>query len=209
MIGLFMNALNFWIAGFVLMAGTATAQVNITRVEQLAAAQMDKVELILAQQQRSLANGCDKLRILKAEAVTVWEPVLLKDSKPQSGRWSVRYAVEACGEIGLRSVEMRLVGNGNVAIDPLVPGATLADAKLQHDIENSFELAGRTAMPNCTDNVVVRQTEVSVHPKTPKDRWREIWIGAMCGRDMGQVIDFLPTKNGTSFKMNVPNQSAK
>ncbi|RYG60616.1 MAG: hypothetical protein EON60_06545 [Alphaproteobacteria bacterium] len=204
-----MRGLSLIVAGMAVLAGAAVAQVNITRVEQLAAAQMDKVELILAQQQRSLANGCDKLRILKAEAVTVWEPIILRDGKPASGRWSVRYAVEACGEIGLRNVEMRLVGDGNVAIDPLVPGSTLADAKLQKDIEASFELAGRTAMPTCTENVMVRQTEVSVYPKTPRDRWREIWIGVMCGRDLGQVIDFLPTKSGTSFKMTVPTQTAK
>ncbi|RYG60456.1 MAG: hypothetical protein EON60_07085 [Alphaproteobacteria bacterium] len=202
-------ALGLVVAGMAVLAGTAVAQVNITRVEQLAAAQMDKVELILAQQQRSLANGCDKLRILKAEAVTVWEPVTLQDGKPSSGRWSVRYAVEACGELGLRNVDMQVVNNGNVAIDPLVPGSTLADAKLQHDITNSFELAAKVAMPNCTDKVIVRQTEVSVYPKTPKDRWREIWIGAMCGRDVGQVVDFLPTSSGTSFKMSVPNKTAK
>ncbi len=209
MIGWFMRGLSLWVAAWVMMAGTVVAQVNVTRVEQLTAAQRDKVEMILAQQQRNLANGCNKMRILKAEGVTVWESIRLKDGKPASGRWAVRYVVEACGEVGLRNVEMHIVAGGNVAIDPLVPGTTLADLRLQEDVMSSFELAGREAMPQCTDDVVVRQTEVSVFPKTPKDRWREIWIGAMCGRDLGQVVDFLPTKNGTSFKMSVPKASAK
>lgn len=209
MTGWFMRGLNLWVAALVLLAGGVQAQVNITRVEQLAAAQMDKVELILAQQQRSIADGCDKLRILKAEAVTVWEPVVNKGAKPASGHWAVRYAVEACGEVGLRNVEMRVVEGGGVALNPLVPGATLADAKLQDDVLKSFELVGRVAMPSCHEPVVVRQTEVQVFPKEPKDRWQEVWIGGMCGRDLGQVVDFLPTKGGTTFKMSVPVKQAR
>lgn len=207
MIGWFMKNLSL-AAAMMAFAGGAVAQpVNITRVETLAAAQLDKVAMILAQQQRGIANGCDQLRILKAEAVTVWEPVLEVAGKPASGHWAVRYAVEACNELGMRNVDMRVADNGGVALEPLAPGSTLADAKLQGDVLKSFELAGRVAMPNCNQPVVVRQTEVRIFPATKEDRWQEIWIGAMCGRDIGQVVDFLPTRKGTSFKMSVPNKS--
>ncbi len=210
MTGWFMSVRNYLMCALVLTAGSAVAQpVNITRVETLAAAQLDKVEMILAQQQRAIANGCSQLRILKAEAVSVWEPLVEQNAVPVSGRWSMRYAMEACGEVGFRNIDMRVVGNGGIALDPLVPGSTLTDAKLQADVERSFDMAGKVIMPDCNQPVVVRQTEVRVYPKAPKDRWQEVLIGAMCGRDIVQVVEFLPTKNGTTFKMNVPDKTAK
>jgi len=180
---------------------------DVAPLEPVIAAQKDKVEAILLQQQRGLADGCNELAVLMPSAVSVFEALETQDSSLKQGHWQVRYAVDACGEAKLRNVDMKVV-DGALALAPLVPGDSLADAALQADVRRSFSMAGQVAMPQCPEAAVIREATVRAYPKTPADRWQELWIGRMCGRDVGQVVDFLPTKTGTTFKMSLPTAAA-
>jgi hypothetical protein len=199
----------FGVLAFLMLAGAAQAAVNVTLVDTLNGAQIDKVGAILDQQQRNLQEACTKVKVLKLEVLSVAEPVVLDATRvPVTGVWRARYVVDACGTPAMRSVEMTVV-KGGIAIEALVPGETLADKGLQRDVEASFELAGRVAMPQCAGSLVMRDTKVRAYPKTTKDRWQEVWIGSMCGRDLGQMVEFLPTAKGTTFKMSLPTTSVK
>lgn len=209
MIGRFMSVFKVVLAFGLLVSGSAFAQVDVATVEKITAGERDKVQAIFTQQQRNFAETCKSVKIIRATALSLAEPVVTdKTGKAVAGRWRARYAVDACGVAGLRMVEMKVVGQG-IAIDPLAPGETLADSKLQADVLHSFALAGNVAMPKCNAEPVIRDTKVRIYPATAKDRWQELWIGGMCGRDLGQVVEFLPTKGGTTFKMSLPTASVK
>lgn len=180
----------------------------VGELEDLISRQKEKVEAILLQQQRGMADGCGKLAVLMASAVTVYEPLEVASGKPVKGSWQVRYAVDACGVAQMRNIAMDVVG-GNIALAEMAPGDTLTDRALQQDVVTSFGMAAKVAMPACDGAAEIRETRVRVHPKTPKDAWQELWIGRMCGRDIGQVVMFMPNETGTSFKMSLPKPSAK
>jgi hypothetical protein len=181
---------------------------GVSDIEALIAAQKDKVGAILLQQQRGLADGCGKIAVLMPSAVTVYEPLEMAAGKPVKGSWQVRYAVDVCGIASLRNIVMDVVG-GNVALAEMVPGDTLTDRALQKDVIKSFDMAAEVAMPKCVDNPVIREARVRVHPKTAKDPWEELWIGRMCGRDVGQVVRFVPNTNGTTFRMSLPKTASE
>lgn len=209
MTGWFMTG--FRIALMLALGGVthAWAEADMATVETITAGQKDKVQAIFLQQQRNFGEKCEVAKIVKATALSLMDPVEVgTNGKPVRGRWMVRYSVDACGTGGLRTVQMKAAGDG-LAIDPLVPGETLADATLQADVRKSFDMAARVAVPKCDQPSVVRDTRVRIHPATPKDRWQELWIGGMCGRDIGQVVEFLPTGRGTTFKMSLPVQTAQ
>jgi hypothetical protein len=209
MIGLCMNVFRFFCGVFLLLCGSVHAQASgITDIETLIAAQKDKVGAILLQQQRGLADGCGQLAVLMPSAVTVYEPLEMAAGKPVKGSWQVRYAVDVCGMAQLRNIAMDVV-NGNVALADMVPGDTLTDRALQKDVVKSFGMAAQVAMPKCVGKPVIRETRVRVHPKTAKDPWEELWIGRMCGRDVGQVVRFVPNTNGTTFRMSLPKSASE
>ena len=203
--------MKLWLAviGCIGLAGAAQAQAKVATVETITAGEFDKVGAILAQQQRNLAEACATVKLLKAEMLTISEPVVLgADGMATGGLWRVRYSVDACGKLALRMMEFRPV-KGGIALDALVPGDSMADRKLQADVTKSFMMAGQVMMTKCVDYPVIRDTKVRAFPKTPKDRWQELWTGRMCGRDIGQLVEFMPTKSGTTFKMSLPVQTAK
>lgn len=199
--------MRLWLTALMaLLAAPVWAQASVAQVESLTARELDKVLAILVQQQRNFREVCGNVKIIKATAISVAEPVILSDGKPMQGKWRARYSVDACGTVALRNVAMSVVPGG-IAIEPLVPGETLTDTTLQADVLKSFEMAGRVAMPQCASEVVVRETKVRIYPQRATDRWQELWVGSMCGRDLGQAVEFLPTKGGTTFKMSLPVQS--
>ncbi|TKW61305.1 MAG: hypothetical protein DI628_01350 [Blastochloris viridis] len=198
-------ALTVLVAGLLPVAwGQAQSQSKaVTEIETVIAAQKDKVGAILLQQQRSLADGCGTLAILMPSAVTVYEPLQMQSGKPVKGSWQVRYAVDACGMAQLRNIAMDVV-NGNIALAEMVPGDTLTDRALQKDVLKSFDMAAEVAMPKCVGNPVIRETRVQIHPNGADDVWQELWIGRMCGRDVGQIVKFMPNAKGTTFRMSLP-----
>lgn len=188
--------------------GQAQPQLKeVTDIETVIGAQKDKVSAILLQQQRGLADGCDKIAILMPSALTVHEPLEMKAGKPVKGSWQVRYAVDTCGMAQMRNIAMDVV-NGNIALAEMVPGDTLTDRALQTDVMKSFDMAAEVAMPKCVDSVEIREARVQVFPKTAEDAWQELWVGRMCGRDVGQVVMFVPNKNGTTFRMSLPKATS-
>lgn len=207
--GWFMSGLKALLLALLVMAGPVWAEVDLKGVEAISAKEFDKVGAILGQQQRNFGETCTSLKLLKATALIVGVPVTMDVAgKPVTGNWRVRYAVDACGKVGMRMVDFTPM-NGGIALEALVPGDSLTDARLQGDVVKSFRMAGQLMMPNCVDQPVVRETKVRIFPKTANDRWQEFWTGRMCGRDIGQVVEFMPTKHGTTFKMGLPVQTVK
>lgn len=173
---------------------------------RVSAAQGDKVQALLDNQQGRLGS---------CKAVVVRAPVILSmpgavvfnsDGSVRSGEWTVRYAVEACGVKGMRTVGFQAAEKG-IAMEALAPGDTLAGRALQADVVKSFALAARVAMSGCTGALDVRDTQIVWHPKDKNSPWREVWVGHICGRDLGQVIDFTPNLAGTKFRMSLPRTS--
>jgi hypothetical protein len=120
----------------------------------------------------------------------------------------MRYMVATCGKAGLRSVVFDGRGKG-LAIHPLVPGSTLTDPDLQHDVIKSFTMATQRAVPACKQAVVIHDTTLVHAPEKPKGGpWQEAWVGRACGHDVGELVDFLPNAQGTAFKMGLPGKSS-
>jgi hypothetical protein len=166
-----------------------------------------KVAAVLMQQQLNMP-GCATLTVKEAVLATLSGPVVFNpDGSVRGGQWLVRYAVDVCGQRGLRNVAFTTTDKG-IAIDALVPGETLADPALQRDVQRSFRLAAARAVA-CTDVPLVKSTDVLGYPLRPSDPWREVWIASLCDREVGQVIEFLPGPKGTTFKMALrPGPSA-
>ncbi|PZP39916.1 MAG: hypothetical protein DI585_02600 [Pseudomonas fluorescens] len=178
-------------------------------VEEFTAYQNPKVQAIFNQQQRNLKEKCQAAFIKKATALVIQQqPVFVAQDKLTEGHWVVRYVADVCGTPSTRTAEFKVV-SGGVAINALAPGDTLADGKLQADILHSLALSANQMMPQCREEPNIRNTTITIHPGTVKDRWTELWIAEFCNRDIAQGIEFLPTKGGTTFKMNVPNKTIK
>lgn len=166
-------------------------------------AQRDKAEAILENQQKRLGI-CNNLKVVQpVQVVAPGEIEFAKDGSVQGGVWLVRYAVKACGVDGMRTIGFEAHG-GRIGMEALVPGASLTDRDLQRDVRRSFAIAAAKVDPTCGQLPVVRSTQV-VYPPDPKTKvWREAWVAAACGREIGELIEFTPTDTGTRFVMSLP-----
>lgn len=173
---------------------------NVKGVMAQARSLAPKVAAVLMNQQQGMP-GCATLTVKKAYLATLMGPVVFNpDGSVHNGQWLVRYAVDACGQQGFRNVAFTTTDKG-IAIDALAPGETLADPRLQKDVVKSFRMAAARAVDDCKDAAVVKATDVLGYPQRPDKPWREVWIGTLCGREVGQVVEFLPGPKGTTFKM--------
>jgi hypothetical protein len=87
-----------------------------------------------------------------------------------------------------------------------VPGMTMADPELQKDTLKSLEVAVVRAMPKCDKAIAVRMTQVLEPPAKAQGRWKELWQAHACGREIGQVIEFVPNSKGVGIFMAMPQK---
>ncbi|MBI1309251.1 MAG: hypothetical protein GC129_05335 [Proteobacteria bacterium] len=191
-----------WVLGLLLAQQVWAGEVEDV-VGHVSAENADMVQAILAQQQKGL--GCGDFKLLEIDSVSVLSPP--KDATGKEGLWTTRFVTQACGEPVFGNVlfDMR---KGPLEMDPLVPGDTRADPQLQADVAKSFAVSTAMAMEKCKDLPKIRSTRV-VAPPRENGSWKEVWIGTACGRDMGQMVDFMPTDKGVGFTMTLPKAAKK
>lgn len=167
--------------------------------------QRDKVEAILENQQKRLGI-CNRVQVVQpVQVVAPGEVVFGRDGSVKDGVWLVRYAVKACNLADVRTVAFEAHG-GRIGMEALVPGSSLADRDLQRDVMQNFALVAAKVDPRCGQLPVVRRTQVVYPPDAKTKVWREAWVAAACGREIGQVIEFVPTPQGMRIVMSLPGK---
>ncbi|MFZ2587569.1 MAG: hypothetical protein WAZ18_05590, partial [Alphaproteobacteria bacterium] len=160
-------------------------------------AQASKVAVILAQQHKHIAPKCP-LGKLEADNLSVLvDPEFNLDGVPEHGHWAVTYLTTACKTPVRRMMHFEGTKQGLV-LEAGPPGATMADPMLAKDVWSSFQKSAVRQEPTCNPrNMVLKDTAMVEAPGSAAPYWREAWIARVCGKEMGQMVTFYPTKAGT------------
>lgn len=162
-----------------------------------------KVYTLLVADEMRITPACKEVEPARASRVSVFGDVAFNDAGVATeGRWTARYPVRVCNKAVLRSVAFAARANGELEISPMVPGESLADPLLQLDTKKAFAVAVQKMIGECS-KIVVRDTQVVTVPAKLNSPWREAWIAHACDRDVGQVLEFEPNKDGTAIKMAI------
>ena len=119
---------------------------------------------------------------------------------PAAGSWSSSVPVDRCGSEVRRTILVEAVGKGQFRFAPLLPGDTLANAKLQGDTLRAA-IPAIAAQMNCKDTVRVIDTAVT---EKPVDRaWTEAWTFAGCNMTQQRPVRFSPSPAGQGIDFTV------
>lgn len=163
-----------------------------------------QAKAVLEQQQAQIDPKC-KLTKLEPDTVSVMTEVTFNlDGIPQRGEWTTSYYATACNKKVRRTVGFKGAEKG-VEVFAGAPGETMADAQLGQDVWRSFQISAARAQPECKRMKLVN-TQIAEKPAGPIGNWREAWIADVCGKQMGQIVSFYPTKKGTLFRMTLPEK---
>lgn len=194
------------------LAGPAFAQIAASDESTLRALVVagkrlvPQVEGVLAQQQAQIDSKC-KLTKLEPDTVSVLNDVAFNlDGIPQRGEWTTSYTAQACNKRVRRTVGFKGTEKG-VQVIAGPPGDTKADAQLGADVWRAFKIAAARAHPDCK-NMTLINTQIASEPVGAMGNWDEAWIADVCGRQMGQVVRFYPTKKGTMFRLALPTEKS-
>lgn len=109
------------------------------------------------------------------------------------GAWSETWTASMCGKTVVRRLTMLRKKDGTLDAMPQVPGATLADARLQID---TLKIGLPTfLLPRCDD------AQFAVLDTEPVDvglplKWNEKWTLTRCGTTAARIISYLRTPDG-------------
>lgn len=162
-----------------------------------------KVYLLLVGDEARITPACKDVEPASASRVSVFGDVPFDAAgKATGGLWTARYPVKVCNKAVIRSVAFAARADGSLEITPMVPGESLTDPVLQADTKKSFAVSIQKLIGECP-TIVVRDTQVVKAPAKLDDGWTEAWIAHACNRDAGQVLEFIPNKDGTMVKMGI------
>ncbi len=114
---------------------------------------------------------------------------------PVAGAWSSSVPVDRCGSEVRRTIMVQAVGKGQFRFAALLPGDTLANAKLQGDALRAA-VPGVAAQMGCKDQDTVRVIDTAIAEK-PVDRvWTETWTFAGCNMTQQRPVRFSPSPAG-------------
>lgn len=194
-----------WMAMALLLALPVVADDTVTKLETYLRSPdvASKVYLLLVGDEARITPTCTDVEPASASRVSVFGEIAFDAAgKAVGGLWTARYPVKVCNKAVIRSVAFASRADGNLEITPMVPGESLADPLLQLDTKQAFAVSIQKMIGECSA-IVVRDTQVVDPPVKLRDKWREAWIAHACGRDAGQVIEFVPNKEGTAVKMGL------
>jgi hypothetical protein len=164
-----------------------------------------QAQAVLEQQQSQIDSKC-KLTKLEPDTVSVMTDVTFNlDGIPERGEWTTSYLAQACNKPVRRTVGFKGTAKG-VEVFAGAPGETKADAQLGQDVWRGFKIAATRAQPACK-KMTLLSTQIAEEPAGPMGNWREAWIADVCGRQMGQIVSFYPTKRGTMFRLSLPEKT--
>jgi hypothetical protein len=126
-------------------------------------------------------------------------------SRALLGAWTETWTASMCGKTVVRRLTMMRKAEGTLDAMPQVPGATLADFRLQIDTLK----IGLPAflLPSCEDArfAVLDTSPVEVNPPL---RWTEKWTLTRCGTTASRIVSYLRTPDGGT-NISVSSEAAK
>jgi hypothetical protein len=124
---------------------------------------------------------------------------------PVAGSWSSSVPVDRCGSEVRRTILVQAVGKGQFRFAALLPGDTLANAKLQGDTLRAAAPVVAAEM-GCKEPVRVIDTVIA---EKPVDRaWTETWTFAGCSMTQQRPVRFSPSGQGMDFVVGDPPSGA-
>jgi hypothetical protein len=126
-------------------------------------------------------------------------------SRALLGAWTETWTASMCGKTVVRRLTMMRKADGTLDAMPQVPGATLADFRLQIDTLK----IGLPAflLPRCEDAQFAVLDTVPVEVNLPL-RWTEKWTLTRCGTTAARIISYLHTPDGGT-NISVSTEAAK
>lgn len=168
-----------------------------------------QVKAILEQQQRQINSKCT-LSGLEADNLSILaDPEFDVNAQPTHGVWAVTYKAKVCKAEVRRMVGFEADTKG-LTIEAGPPGTTMADPVLAKDVWSSFQKAAVRQNGSCNPReMVLKDTQMVQAPSTATTSWREAWVAKVCGKEMGQIVHFYPTRAGTVFRMSLPEEDKR
>ena len=200
MTGWFMRDSLWLVLVLVMASALAWADEASDILGKVSADEVNKAQSVLSQQARSL--GCKDYKIKALESVGVMRNP--KDKQGHDAWWTARYSAKACGMMEEGNVEFDMRGDA-LKVSSLARGDSRADATLQADVRQSLAVTVWRAVPTCREGIRVRNAKLIDQPDK-NGKWRELWVAIACGRDVGQLVTFIPNNKGIGFTMTMPKQ---
>lgn len=174
--------------------------------------QQQAVNGMLAQQWRALVGNCSSPHLQPTTVLIDNSPAFDQAGAPASGQWRVRDYVEGCGETRILNILFLFTPNGKMRRIALLPGTTIADARLQQDALMYAEMGMQNLMPSldCKDIQYTNTSFVAfgeANPQVPPGRdnrsWTEEWTVRACGVTGIVTMHFIPDATGTTISSGV------
>lgn len=143
---------------------------------------------------------CDKLTPNfdpSKHRITVLSPLTMDPGlrMPAAGSWSSSVPVDRCGSEVRRTILVQAVGKGQFRFAALLPGDTLATAKLQGDMLRAAVPAVAADM-GCKEMDTVRVIDTAIAEKPVDRAWTETWTFAGCNMTQLRPVRFSPSPAG-------------
>jgi len=146
--------------------------------------------------------------VSNSSKVTVISPVTFAaDGYPNSGSWIEQFPVSGCGNDTTLNLFFSATADEKVNTAVGVPGATVANLKLQQDGYLYATMGARLVAKDCKE-LVVKNTKfegfgTKEHPVTyagpnaPRPAWWETWTMGGCGHTVDVTMESTPDARGT------------
>jgi len=164
-----------------------------------------------------LQNPCATAQYTLEKKISIYkQPLFDSTGKLIDGAWKHVVDEEGCGVTRVLNVLVLAQGPNIVAVVPLLPGTTHADAILQKDAVKFAVQAAATVSggreANCQIGYVAdtefveRESTTLEGAKGPS--WRELWTLVSCTHKLQIPVHFIPDSTGTSISAG-PNTAIK
>ena len=132
-----------------------------------------------------------------------------------AGVWKETVQATGCGMSRLLNALTTVQPDGTLQTDPLLPGSTITDPRLQQD-SVQYAAAGMGEMPaGCDEGGVLNTRFVELDGRPPGTRptpgaaprpWTEIWTLIACSRQVDVTMHFTPDSTGTDVRADLAKQ---
>lgn len=131
-----------------------------------------------------------------------------------AGVWKESVQANGCGMSRLLNALTTVRPDGTLQTEPLLPGTTITDPRLQKD-SVQYAAAGMGEMPpGCDQGGVLNTRFVGLDGQPPGIRpvpgasprpWTEIWTLLACSKQADVTMHFIPDQTGTEIRADLAN----
>ena len=157
-------------------------------------------------------EGCPGANYTTTGTVGVLTPLLTDaGGRLVAGEWKEQIRESGCGTERLLNALTRAGPDGALETQPLLPGSTIADPRLQRDSVRFAAGAMGGMPPGCDGGAVTDTRFVGVDgqpagvlplPASPPRPWTEVWTLQACAKRAQVEMHFKPDATGTDIRAN-------